>query len=64
MRIIINRNVELANLARTMVKENNGYCPCALEKNKDTKCMCKDFRTMFSNNEIGECYCGLYEIVE
>ena len=39
------------------VKDNNGYCPCALEKNEDTKCMCKQFREMETN---GTCHCGLY----
>jgi hypothetical protein len=23
------------------LKENNGYCPCAILKNDDTICMCK-----------------------
>ena len=39
------------------LKENGGYCPCALEKNKDTKCMCKEFR----ETKEGFCHCGLYE---
>ena len=26
-----------------LVKANDGYCPCAIEKTPDTKCMCKDF---------------------
>ncbi len=38
------------------LKENDGYCPCALIKNEDTKCMCKEFREM----ESGMCHCGLY----
>lgn len=38
------------------LKANDGYCPCALEKTPDTKCMCKEFREM----ESGTCHCGLY----
>jgi len=38
------------------VKDNDGYCPCKLQKNDDTKCMCKDFR----EQKEGECDCGLY----
>lgn len=35
---------------------NNGYCPCSLEQNENTKCMCKDFRESTS----GICHCGKY----
>lgn len=38
------------------IRENNGYCPCQIEKTPDTKCMCKDFREM----EEGTCHCGMY----
>lgn len=41
---------------RHRLKENNGYCPCSLVKNEDTKCMCREFREM----ESGMCHCGLY----
>lgn len=40
------------------VKANDGYCICAVEKNPDTKCMCKDFLEQKQN---GVCHCGLYE---
>lgn len=33
-------HIEFANI----VKSNDGYCPCSLIKNEDTKCMCKEFR--------------------
>lgn len=38
------------------LKDNDGYCPCRLEKTADTKCMCKEFREQAS----GYCHCGLY----
>ena len=45
-------------------EENHGYCPCAVEKNEDTKCMCKTFREQVKLGQLGKCYCGMYEIVE
>nr|DAO49400.1 MAG TPA: ferredoxin-thioredoxin reductase [Caudoviricetes sp.] len=43
-------------LIRQKLKENDGFCPCRLEKTVDTKCMCKEFR----EQEEGTCHCGLY----
>ena len=43
-----------------LVKANNGYCPCAVIKNEDTKCICKEFR---EQTEPGLCNCGRYEKV-
>lgn len=40
------------------IEENDRYCICTVEKNEDTKCMCKEFREM---NENGICHCGLYK---
>ena len=28
------------------INNNGGYCPCQVEHNEDTKCMCKDFKDM------------------
>lgn len=56
MKIIKNPDTEYANEILKKIKDNNGYCPCSLVKNKDTKCMCKEFREM----ESGACHCGLY----
>lgn len=39
------------------IKENDGYCCCALEKSDDTKCICKDFR---EQDHFGFCHCGRY----
>lgn len=44
-----------------LVKANDGYCPCAVLKNEDTKCQCKEFR---EQKEPGKCHCGLFEKVE
>lgn len=61
MRIEINPNKEKAEEVRQKVKENDGYCPRSIFKNKDTKCPCKKF---LESQELGECDCGLYIKVE
>ena len=43
-----------------LVKANDGYCPCAVQKTPDTKCICK----AFIEQEKGLCHCGRYEKVE
>ena len=54
--IKVNKNKKLVAEIKQRIKDNNGYCPCRLLKNEDTKCMCKEFR----DQEEGECHCGLY----
>ena len=39
------------------VKDNDGYCPCMINKTADTKCPCKEFR---KQDFEGECHCGRY----
>lgn len=45
---------------RKAVEDNDGYCPCMVERIPDTKCMCKDFR----EQESGLCHCGRFEKVK
>lgn len=59
--IKVSDNKELVEEVRQKLRENDGYCPCKFVKNKDTKCMCKDFR---EQTTPGECHCGLYVKVE
>lgn len=54
--IRLNENMETVKRIKKKIKENGGYCPCRLIKNRDTKCMCREFR----EQESGECHCGLY----
>ena len=54
--IKVNKNKKLVAQIKQRIKDNNGYCPCRLLKNEDTKCMCNEFR----EQEEGECHCGLY----
>ena len=51
--------VEVNPSIRENVEANGGYCPCAIWKTPDTKCMCKDFR----EQESGLCHCGRFEKV-
>lgn len=56
MKITTNPDKQLVAEIRASLKKNGGYCPCALEKTEDTKCMCKEFLEM----REGMCHCGLY----
>lgn len=57
----LNTDRELVKLIKLKVKNNNGYCPCRIDKTEDTKCPCKEFR---EQDYAGECHCGLYRKVE
>jgi hypothetical protein len=46
---------------KELVEENGGFCPCAIVKNEDTRCPCKDFR---EQRMPGKCHCGRYEKIE
>lgn len=54
----LNSDEQVVNRIRNALLENNGYCPCKIERNADTKCMCKEFR---ESQETGLCHCGLYQ---
>lgn len=56
MKIRLNDDAELVAEIKEKLKANDGYCPCRIVKNEDTKCMCKEFR----EQENGTCHCGLY----
>ena len=49
--------VEINPAIRADVAENGGYCPCAVHKTPDTKCMCKEFR---EQTTPGPCHCGRF----
>lgn len=56
MKIIQNSNKDFVEQMLKALKENSNYCPCKIEKTKDTKCICKEFR----EQKDGWCHCGLY----
>lgn len=63
MRVKTTSDKEHVQKIRDALKENDGYCPCAVSKNADTKCICKDFREKIEAGTYGKCHCGLYEVV-
>ena len=56
LKITYNQNKKNVDKILDALDKNNGYCPCKLEKNSDTKCMCKEFR----EQKEGYFHCGLY----
>ena len=61
MAIRLSEDKELVEEIRQKLKENDGYCPCRIEKNEDTKCMCKEFRDQIKDPDFeGYCHCMLY----
>lgn len=54
--IKVNQDKILVREIRKQIQNNDGYCPCSIEKSEDTKCPCKAFR----EQEHGSCNCGLY----
>lgn len=40
-----------------LVAQNGGYCPCAMVKIPETRCICKEF---IEQEGPGECHCGRY----
>lgn len=44
MKIIENDDKERVAHIRALLKTTGGYCPCAIIKDKTTKCPCQDFR--------------------
>lgn len=53
--------IEIDKSIKALVDANNGYCPCMVVKNEDTKCMCKEFREQTTS---GLCHCGRFKKVE
>ena len=51
--------IEVNPAIKDLVDANNGYCPCTVVKNDDTKCMCREFKEQKS----GLCHCGRFEKV-
>lgn len=39
------------------ISKNDGYCPCKLQKDESTICVCEEFRNAPAGTT---CHCGLY----
>lgn len=61
LKIIPNPDEEMYIAVTEAVKKNDGYCCCRIAKNKDTKCMCKEFK---DQQFTGLCYCERFMKVE
>lgn len=61
LKIKVNKDKEVVRQILDALATNSYYCPCRLEKNSDTKCMCKEF---MEQDTPGYCHCGLYYKVE
>jgi ferredoxin-thioredoxin reductase catalytic subunit len=64
MRIVLNPDDREVKTLQIALEENDGYCPCMVEKKPETKCMCKEFRDQIRNKIPGACHCGLWIAVE
>ena len=61
MQVTVTSDREHAEKIKEAIKNNDGYCPCAVCKTDDTKCMCKDFRDKITDKSFeGFCHCGLF----
>lgn len=56
MEIRVNPDKEIVKEIKEKIKNNDGYCPCQIEKSDRTKCICKNF--LEGTDEW--CHCGLY----
>ena len=56
LKITYNIDKQLVDEILDKLDKNDGYCPCRLEKNNDTKCMCTEFK----QQKEGICHCGLF----
>lgn len=56
MKIKQNPDKKIADDIKKKLRDNDGYCPCSLLKNEETKCICREFLEMAE----GLCHCGLY----
>ena len=54
-RLHLTRNKEKAKKIIEAIYNNDGFCPCKIEKYEDTICPCRDMI------ETNKCICGLYE---
>lgn len=61
MKVTYNQDESIVKMVQKGLEAKGGYCPCRLEKTKDTKCMCKEFREQIADPDFeGFCHCRLY----
>ncbi|MBQ6970578.1 ferredoxin thioredoxin reductase catalytic beta chain [bacterium] len=61
MRVIFNPDKKVVEKIQQGLKQTGGYCPCRIEKTRQTKCMCEEFRKQIADKNFeGFCHCRLY----
>ena len=63
-KIVLNDDIELVAEVNRQLQETKGYCPCALYRAPEYKCICKAFKDSLANGEETECNCGKYKIIK
>ena len=63
-KIVLSDDKSLIAEVNRQLQETRGYCPCALEWNESTRCVCAVFRESLTNGEEIECNCGKYKIIK
>ena len=54
MAVRFNEDKAVVEKVQEGLRAKNGYCPCVLQMNEDTKCMCRDFREKIADPDF-EC---------
>lgn len=57
LKISLNPDENIVKSIKEKLSNNDGFCPCRLNKIDENKCMCQEFKN--TNTEC-ECHCGLY----
>ena len=61
MKIYFNPDEKLVAAIRRGLLKKEGHCPCRLQENEDTMCMCREFREQIADPDFeGFCDCRLY----
>ena len=63
-KIILSDDIELVAEVNRQLQETKGYCPCALYRTPEYKCICQTFREALERGEETECGCGKYKIIK
>ena len=63
-KIVLSEDVELVAEVNRQLQETKGYCPCALYREPEYKCICASFREALARGEETECNCGKYKIIK
>jgi hypothetical protein len=63
-KIVLNDDLELVAEVNRQLQETKGYCPCAIYRVPEYKCVCSKFKESLVRGEEIECNCGKYKIIK